>query len=148
MTEFPTKGRGTQGVIAMVTNDRNGRMVGAVQVFDGEEVMLISDQGTLVRTHVNEVSLLGRNTQGVTLIRVSDKEKLVGLERICDPEDDEAVLAALAEGDDTVVSGASADTPAAEADSSGSDDLDDDGVSTDTDGTEANDTEDNGDDVE
>tara|TARA_R110000868_G_scaffold34671_2_gene125039 strand:- start:25948 stop:28686 length:2739 start_codon:yes stop_codon:yes gene_type:complete len=148
VTEFPTKGRGTQGVIAMVTNDRNGRMVGAVQVFDGEEVMLISDQGTLVRTHVNEVSLLGRNTQGVTLIRVSDKEKLVGLERICDPEDDEAVLAALAEGDDTVVSGASADTHAAEADSSGSDGLDDDGVSTDTDGTEANDTEDNGDDVE
>ena len=89
VTEFPTKGRGTQGVIAMVTNDRNGSLVGAVQVFDGDEVMLISDQGTLVRTRSDEVSSLGRNTQGVTLIKVSANEKLVGLERICDPSSDE-----------------------------------------------------------
>jgi DNA gyrase subunit A len=94
VSEFPTKGRGTQGVIAMVTNDRNGRLIGAVQVFDGDEVMLISDQGTLVRTRADEVSSLGRNTQGVTLIKVADKEKLVGLESICEPssdvDDDEA----------------------------------------------------------
>ncbi len=89
VTEFPTKGRGTQGVIAMVTNDRNGSLVGAVQVFDGDEVMLISDQGTLVRTRSDEVSSLGRNTQGVTLIKVSANEKLVGLERICDPSSDD-----------------------------------------------------------
>ncbi len=89
VTEFPTKGRGTQGVIAMVTNDRNGGLVGAVQVFDGDEVMLISDQGTLVRTRTDEVSSLGRNTQGVTLIKVADNEKLVGLERICDPSSDD-----------------------------------------------------------
>ena len=95
VAEFPTKGRGTQGVIAMVTSERNGRLVGAVQVFDGDEVMLISDQGTLVRTRVDEVSVLGRNTQGVTLIRVSDKEKLVGVERICDTgEDDDSADAA------------------------------------------------------
>merc|ERR1711941_186941 len=89
VTEFPTKGRGTQGVIAMVTNDRNGKLVGAVQVFEGDEVMLISDRGTLVRTRADEVSSLGRNTQGVTLIRVADNEKLVGLEQICDPSSDE-----------------------------------------------------------
>ena len=90
VSEFATKGRGTQCVIAMVVNDRNGPMVGAVQVFDEDEVMLISDQGTLVRTHVNQVSVLGRNTQGVTLIRVNDKEKLIGVAPIYDDEDDAA----------------------------------------------------------
>jgi len=106
VTEFPTKGRGTQGVIAMVTSDRNGPLVGAVQVFDGDEVMLISDQGTLVRTRVNEVSVLGRNTQGVTLIKVSEKEKLVGVERICDAEEDEESVLdgeVVAEQDSAVV---------------------------------------------
>ena len=88
VTEFPTKGRGTQGVIAMVVDDRNGPLVGAVQVFGGDEVMLISDQGTLVRTRVDEVSVLGRNTKGVTLIKVDAKEKLVGVERICDSEEE------------------------------------------------------------
>ncbi|EAR07751.1 DNA gyrase subunit A [Reinekea blandensis] len=87
MTEFPTKGRGTKGVIAMVSNDRNGKLVGAKQVFNGDEVMLISDQGTLVRTRVDEISSLGRNTQGVKLIRVADDEKLVSIERIEEPED-------------------------------------------------------------
>ena len=89
VAEFPTKGRGTQGVIAMVVDDRNGPLVGAVQVFDGDEVMLISDQGTLVRTRVNEVSVLGRNTKGVTLIKVDAKEKLVGVERICDTDEED-----------------------------------------------------------
>ncbi len=100
VTEFPTKGRGTQGVIAMVTSERNGSLVGAVQVFENDEVMLVSDQGTLVRTRVNEVSQLGRNTQGVTLIKVSEKEKLVGVERICDAadEDEENLDAENAEG--------------------------------------------------
>jgi len=85
MSEFPTKGRGTKGVIAMVTSERNGKLVGAKQVFEGDEVMLISDQGTLVRTGVDEISTLGRNTQGVTLIRVVDDEKLVSIERIQEP---------------------------------------------------------------
>jgi len=105
VTEFPTKGRGTQGVIAMVTSERNGALVGAVQVFENDEVMLVSDQGTLVRTRVNEVSQLGRNTQGVTLIKVSEKEKLVGVERICE-DDSELEDGVLAEGAD--------ETPAAE----------------------------------
>jgi len=82
ITEFPAKGRGGQGVIAMQTSERNGALVGATQVFDGEEIMLISDQGTLVRTRVSEISILGRNTQGVRLIRVKDGEHIVGVERI------------------------------------------------------------------
>ncbi|WP_285275144.1 DNA gyrase subunit A [Halopseudomonas bauzanensis] len=87
--DFPQYKRGGQGVIAMVTNDRNGPLVGAVQVVDGEEIMLISDQGTLVRTRVAEVSSLSRNTQGVTLIKLAKGEKLVGLERVQEPADEE-----------------------------------------------------------
>ncbi|MEQ9464644.1 MAG: DNA gyrase subunit A [Haliea sp.] len=86
--EFPTKGRGNMGVIAMSTSERNGRLVGAVQVFDGDELMLISNQGTLVRTRAEEVSLLGRNTQGVRVIRTRPDEFLVSVERIAEPEID------------------------------------------------------------
>ncbi|WP_342243544.1 DNA gyrase subunit A [Pseudomonas sp. OTU5201] len=83
--KFPRRGRGGQGVIAMVINERNGQLVGAIQVQDGEEIMLISDQGTLVRTRVDEVSSSGRNTQGVTLIKLAKDETLVGLERVQEP---------------------------------------------------------------
>ncbi|WP_339461970.1 DNA gyrase subunit A [Pseudomonas sp. EA_105y_Pfl2_R69] len=105
MAEFPRRGRGGQGVIAMVSNERNGKLVGAVQVLDGEEIMLISDQGTLVRTRVSEVSSLGRNTQGVTLIKLAKDESLVGLERVQEPsvEDDEELLEGE-EGVEVVVS--------------------------------------------
>ena len=89
VTDFPTKGRASQGVIAMQTSDRNGQLVGATQVFDGDEIMLISDQGTLVRTRADEVSLLGRNTQGVRLIKVKEGEHIVGVERIEEQMDDE-----------------------------------------------------------
>ncbi|SFP82747.1 DNA gyrase subunit A [Pseudomonas borbori] len=89
LSKFPRRGRGGQGVIAMVSNERNGKLVGAVQVLDGEEIMLISDQGTLVRTRVGEVSSLGRNTQGVTLIKLAKDEKLVGLERVQEPSEEE-----------------------------------------------------------
>ena len=84
--EFPVKGRGTQGVIAMQTSERNGAVVGARQVFDGDEVMLISDQGTLVRTAADGVSLLGRNTQGVRLIALREGERLVNIARIVESE--------------------------------------------------------------
>jgi len=83
--EFPTKGRGNKGVIAMSTSKRNGNLVGAVQVFEGDELMLISNQGTLVRTRADEVSELGRNTQGVRVIRTKEGEHLVGVERIDEP---------------------------------------------------------------
>lgn len=118
MAEFPRRGRGGQGVIAMVSNERNGKLVGAVQVLEGEEIMLISDQGTLVRTRVSEVSSLGRNTQGVTLIKLAKDETLVGLERVQEPsaEDDEELLEGE-EGVEGVVEDAG-DAPEAAADES------------------------------
>ena len=118
MAEFPRRGRGGQGVIAMVSNERNGKLVGAVQVLEGEEIMLISDQGTLVRTRVSEVSSLGRNTQGVTLIKLAKDETLVGLERVQEPsaEDDEELLEGE-EGVDGAVADAG-DAPEAAADES------------------------------
>jgi DNA gyrase subunit A len=103
ITEFPEYKRGGQGVIAMVSNDRNGRLVGAVQVLDGEEIMLISDQGTLVRTRVDEVSSLGRNTQGVTLIKLASDEKLVGLERVQEPSEVEGAELEGEEGEEGAV---------------------------------------------
>ena len=83
--EFPRRGRGTQGVIGIQVSERNGPVVGAVQVTGGEEVMLISDKGTLVRIPVDEVSVLGRNTQGLRLARLKPGEKLVGLARVEEP---------------------------------------------------------------
>ena len=84
--DFPVYGRGGQGVIGMQTSDRNGPVVGAVQVSDSDEIMLISDKGTLVRTRVEEVSVQGRNTQGVRLIRLKVGENLVGLEQVDEPD--------------------------------------------------------------
>ena len=84
VSEFPVKGRAGKGVIAMATSARNGRLVGARQVFTGDELMLISSQGTLVRTLADEVSQLGRNTQGVRIIRTKAGESLVQVERIAD----------------------------------------------------------------
>ena len=75
--EFSTQGRGGQGVIAIQTSERNGNAVGAVQVLENNQIMLITDGGTLVRTPVADVSIVGRNTQGVTLIRLNEGEKLV-----------------------------------------------------------------------
>ncbi|MCQ3829636.1 DNA gyrase subunit A [Microbulbifer elongatus] len=92
-SDFPTKGRGTQGVIAIAESERNGALVGACQVHPSEEIMLISDQGTLVRTRVDEVSILGRNTQGVRVIRLKGDEHLVGLARIEEAEDEEGEAA-------------------------------------------------------
>ncbi|MGH8149437.1 MAG: DNA gyrase subunit A, partial [Steroidobacteraceae bacterium] len=82
VADFPVHGRGGQGIIAMQTSDRNGTTVAALQVLPGQEIMLISSTGTLVRTGVDEVSELGRNTQGVRLIRLSEGERLVGIEHI------------------------------------------------------------------
>ena len=89
LSEFPIRGRGGQGVIGIQTSTRNGRLVAALQVANDDEIMLISAGGTLVRTPVSEVSLLGRNTQGVRLIRLSAGQKLAGVERIAALVDDE-----------------------------------------------------------
>ncbi|AMN46863.1 DNA gyrase subunit A [Steroidobacter denitrificans] len=91
--DFPVHGRGGQGVIALQVSERNGRVVGALLVRPEDEIMLISSSGTLVRTPVEEISIQGRNTQGVRLIRLDDGDRLVGLERI------------LAEGGEDVAEG-------------------------------------------
>ncbi|MDH5833821.1 DNA gyrase subunit A [Luteimonas kalidii] len=82
LDEYPKKGRGTQGVIALQTTARNGRLVGAIQLSDHHEVLLISDGGTLVRTRAAEIAQVGRNTQGVTLMRLASDESLQALERV------------------------------------------------------------------
>ncbi|KFZ38400.1 DNA gyrase subunit A [Shewanella mangrovi] len=80
--EYPSKSRGTKGVVSIKVSERNGAVIGAVQAAENDEIMLISDKGTLVRTPVSGVSLIGRNTQGVTIIRTADDERVVGLQRI------------------------------------------------------------------
>jgi DNA gyrase subunit A len=82
VAEYPRKGRGTQGVIALKTSDRNGKLVGAIQLSDHHEVLLISDGGTLVRTRASEISQVSRNTQGVTLMRLTSDESLQAVERV------------------------------------------------------------------
>jgi DNA gyrase subunit A len=86
--DYPVYGRGGQGVIAIQVNERNGPVIGAVPADDADEVMLISNGGTLVRTRVNEISIMGRNTQGVRLISLTEGETLVGIERVIDDGDD------------------------------------------------------------
>ena len=82
LEDFPQHGRGGQGVIALQTTERNGEMVAALQVNSEHELMMISSTGTLVRTPVGEISIVGRNTQGVRLIRLGEGERLTGVERI------------------------------------------------------------------
>jgi DNA gyrase subunit A len=90
VAEYPRKGRGTQGVIALKTTERNGLLVGAVQLSDHHEVLLISDGGTLVRTRAAEISQVSRNTQGVTLMRLAADETLQAIERLDASLDDDA----------------------------------------------------------
>ena len=89
LAEYSVQGRGGQGIISIQTSERNGNVVGAVQVLDEHQIMLITDGGTLVRTPVKDVSIVGRNTQGVKLINLTKKEKLVGLERVLEVEDED-----------------------------------------------------------
>ena len=106
LDEFPRKGRGTQGVIAIQCSERNGALVAAVQVQPEQGLVLISDRGTLVRTRVAEVSQLGRNTQGVTLIRLPADESLVGVVRLALDDDERAdgqSDAAAADGDTDII---------------------------------------------
>ncbi len=89
MSEHPLRGRGGQGVISITLSERNGKAISAVRVGDGDEIMLISTGGTLVRTRVDEIRTMGRNTQGVRLIRLQEEETLVGLQRIDELESEE-----------------------------------------------------------
>ncbi|CAM3696348.1 DNA topoisomerase (ATP-hydrolyzing) subunit A [Xenorhabdus thuongxuanensis] len=88
-SEYPTKSRATQGVISIKVSERNGNVIGAIQVEPTDQIMMITNGGTLVRTRVSEVSVVGRNTQGVTLIRTAENEEVVGLQRVAEPDDDD-----------------------------------------------------------
>ncbi|EOK5701514.1 DNA topoisomerase (ATP-hydrolyzing) subunit A [Vibrio vulnificus] len=118
LSEYPTKGRGTQGVVSIKVSERNGSVVGAVQVEDGDEFMMITDAGTLVRTRVAEVSQVGRNTQGVTLIRTAEDESVVGLQRIDEVEETE-----LPEGEEVDATEATEQAPQAQAPQADNDDA-------------------------
>jgi DNA gyrase subunit A len=89
LTEYPKHHRGGQGVISIQVTDRNGPVVGACVVEQDDEVMLISNGGTLIRTRVNEISEVGRNTQGVRVMEVSGEEFLVGMEKVAETEEEE-----------------------------------------------------------
>ena len=106
LSEYPTRSRGTQGVISIKVDERNGKVVGAVQVTEQNEIMLITNAGTLVRTRVTEVSIIGRNTGGVRLIRTMEGEEVVSLERIAEPvvdDSDESLI------DETIETGIDAE---------------------------------------
>ena len=131
LNEYPAKSRATKGVVSIKVSERNGKVVGAVQVEDADEIMLITDNGTLVRTRVNEVSIIGRNTQGVRIIRTAEDELVVGLQRIDEIEEDE-----------TVVEGEVAETTESEATSSATDVKDAPDADADTDAEGEAETED------
>lgn len=124
ITEYPAKSRATKGVVSIKVSERNGRVVGAVQVNEEDEIMLISDQGTLVRTRAAEVSTVGRNTQGVTLIRTGADEHVVGLQRIDEIEELIILDEDTAEAGTEVVTAEAASPSAPESDAEPNDDSD------------------------
>ncbi|MBS0386889.1 MAG: DNA gyrase subunit A [Proteobacteria bacterium] len=109
LEEFPAHNRGGQGVIALQTTERNGNTVAALQVAPTHELMLVSSTGTLVRTPVSDISIVGRNTQGVRLIRLAEGERLTGIERVEGLEN--------GEGEETGDDAGAGATPAGEGDS-------------------------------
>ena len=117
LEEYPTRSRGTMGVLSIKVGERNGAVVGATQVDDTHEIMLITNGGILVRTRVLEVSLIGRNTAGVRLIRTGEDEQVVGLQRIEEPEEDDELL----DGEDGEAAIEQTDADAGEQDGEGSD---------------------------
>ena len=125
VAEYPAKSRATKGVVSIKVSDRNGLVVGAVQVSQTDEMMLISNKGTLVRTRVSEVSRVGRNTQGVRLIRTIEGEKVVGLQRIdeiieeepiVETDEDGNVIEAQISTESTIEDGSSNEEPKADND--------------------------------
>ena len=110
LEDFPLHGRGGQGVIALQTTDRNGATVAALQVQGEDEIMMISSGGTLVRTGVAEISIVGRNTQGVRLIRLEEGERLVSVEGIAAIADSASADSAAAESGAATVGDANAET--------------------------------------
>ncbi len=91
LDEYPSRSRGTQGVISIKVDERNGKVIDAIQVDDSDQIMLITNGGTLVRTRVAEVNIIGRNTGGVRLIRIASDERVVGLQRIAESDSDDEI---------------------------------------------------------
>lgn len=89
ITEYTRHGRGTKGMIAIQTSERNGKVVAATLVEESDEIMLITTNGVLIRTRVSEIRQMGRATQGVTLIAVEDGTRLSGLQRIVETDVEE-----------------------------------------------------------
>jgi len=118
LDEYPAKSRATKGVVSIKVSERNGKVVGAVQVEEQDEIMLITDNGTLVRTRVNEVSVIGRNTQGVRIIRTSETESVVALQRIDEIQTDEEDLEGDEENSETPTNEASTESSSTESDAS------------------------------
>lgn len=117
--EYPIRSRATQGVISIKVTERNGPVIGAALVDDCDQIMMITDAGTLVRTSVSEISVVGRNTQGVILIRTSEDEHVVGLQRVAEPVDEadlDPIDGSVAEGDEDIVAEADTDDVADDAD--------------------------------
>ncbi|RTR38809.1 DNA gyrase subunit A [Shewanella canadensis] len=119
LSEYPAKSRATKGVVSIKVSERNGSVVGAVQVGENDEIMLISNKGTLVRTPATGVSSIGRNTQGVTIIRTAEDEIVVGLQRIDEiqepaPELDEEGNPIVPAADEAVETTSEVDTPKAD----------------------------------
>lgn len=123
LSEYPMKNRATKGVISIKVSERNGSVVGALEVVEGEHLMLISNRGTLVRTRVDEVSQVGRNTQGVTLIRTIEEEVVVGVARIAEIDEEEILDGdeIMEDGHEGMVDETAADTDAPEADDANDD---------------------------
>ena len=104
VTEYRVTGRGGQGVISIQVNERNGKAIRALQVYEGDEAMLITDKGTLVRFKVDELSIIGRNTQGVRLINVTSGEHVVGMQRIEEISEEQSIdEQELSEGDEETI---------------------------------------------
>jgi DNA gyrase subunit A len=117
--DYPLRGRGGQGVLSLKQSDKSGAVVGATQVLEDDEIMLISNMGTLIRTAVAEISVLGRNTQGVRIIRVADDQHLVGVDRIITDEEEDDDGASDIEG----AVAQDSDAAASNADDSSADDA-------------------------
>ncbi|MFT5562452.1 MAG: DNA gyrase subunit A [Litorivivens sp.] len=124
LEDYSVIGRGGQGVIGMKLGDRNGEMVGAIQMLPGDEVILISDQGTLVRTRGDEVSIQGRNTQGVRLINLVAGESLVGLARVQEPEEVLGELLDAAASDEAIAETSSSSASDSSSDSNADESTD------------------------
>lgn len=126
--DYPAKSRATQGVVSIKVSERNGLVVGACQVAETDEIMIISNKGTLVRTRVHEVSVVGRNTQGVRLIRTIEGELVVGLAKVEEIEVDETLEGELIDGEviegQDVIEGESTEVTS-DADAAPSEDADD-----------------------